>query len=288
MATSSSQACASFALNLRRVLAGLRRVPAVFVLIGLACSSMAWAVPTQEAKRVSARVDNAKRQVIPGHLPRWAAAEGDLGVLDAKVQFRNLTVLLSRSAAREAAFQKRLADQQNPASPSYHKWLSPYEVGRQFGPSTKEVNAVSQWLRSQKLQVTSVSPDNMRINFSGSSGAIAHALGTEFHTYKVATRKGVDERIAVNREPSVPAVLAPVIAAFYGLATERLVADDNSVEYNAGTNLHLMTPANFNTIYDVSIAQTHGYNGTGVKVAVISASRVGFAPAASSARMSGS
>src|ERR1039458_8142632 len=40
-----------------------------------------------------------------------------------------LTLVLSRSPQQEAAFQQFLAEQQNPASPTYHHWLTPPRSG---------------------------------------------------------------------------------------------------------------------------------------------------------------
>ncbi len=107
-----------------------------------------------------------------------------------------------------------------PSSPRYQQWLTPQQVGEQFGPTDHDVSAVTQWLASQGLRVDAVSPDRTRVTFSGASGRIGRALGTEFHRYKVHTGKGDEEWLSVSSEPEVPAALAPVITGFSGLSEE--------------------------------------------------------------------
>jgi len=214
------------------------------------------------------------RHVITGHVPRWADPSGDLGVLK-DTQLTNLTVVLARPAERQAAFDKFLNGQRNPSSPSFHKFLSPQQLGEQFGPAQTDVTAVTAWLTAQDLKVTGVSPDRIRITFNGSSNAIAAAFGTEFHTYKVHTGPNSAEvRMSTNTDPSVPAAIAPSILAISGLSTEVLTSAENHTETILGVNHHVMTPTTFSVQYDLKPAYNAGYTGTGVKVAVIGLSRV--------------
>jgi len=91
--------------------------------------------PAQSAA-VTSPADNAENTVVlPSHHPQWANPENDLGPLAPNSSLDSLTVVLSRSPQQEQAFRQFLADQQNPASPSYHHWLTPDQVGARFGLS---------------------------------------------------------------------------------------------------------------------------------------------------------
>ncbi len=69
--------------------------------------------------RIAARPDLNAMTRLPGHVPSWATAGNDAGAVPDNTPLR-LTLVLSRAPEREAAFQKLLADQQNPGSSAYH------------------------------------------------------------------------------------------------------------------------------------------------------------------------
>ncbi|MDR3735253.1 MAG: Ig-like domain repeat protein [Acidobacteriaceae bacterium] len=249
----------------------LRFFPRILAVKAALCLSFVTAAALAIQPQPS-QIPPANRQVITGHIPRWADPSGDLGVLK-DTQLTNLTVVLARPAASQAAFDKFLSGQRDASSSSFHKYLSPQQVGQQFGPAQSDVASVTAWLTTQGLKVTGVSPDRTRITFNGSSTAIAHAFGTEFHSFRVHVKDGAEIRMAVVSEPSVPANL-PAIAAISGLATEPLVSGDHSVDTILGTNHHVMTPTTFAVQYDLTPSYNAGYDGSGVRVAVIGLSRV--------------
>ncbi len=87
----------------------------------------------QNASLPSRQVNLAQVRVLPNHRPRWADSANDLGALPADQVVDQMTLVLSGSPEQELAFEKFLADQQNPASTNYHHWLSPAEIGERFG-----------------------------------------------------------------------------------------------------------------------------------------------------------
>jgi subtilase family serine protease len=262
-----------------------RSALAVAVLLMLVAAGVR-AQTSAQADRVTAAVDVREARQLKGHVPRWASKKDDLGAVSADEQLDNLTVLLARSSERQAAFEQLLADQQNPASARYHQWLTPQQVGEQYGPTQNDIDAVTTWLTGQGLRVDAVTPARTMITFSGPSGRVARALGTEFHRYKVRVGAEAQTRIAVSREPSVPAALAAVIAGFSGLSEERLVPHSHVMEvptpqtegglrpeYTSGS-YHYLAPGDFATIFDINTVYNAGVTGSGVKVAIIGRSRV--------------
>ena len=59
-----------------------------------------------------------------------------------------MLLVLKRSPEQESALQKLLDDQQDKSSPNYHKWLTPEDFGKQFGPADSDLQAVTTWLQS--------------------------------------------------------------------------------------------------------------------------------------------
>jgi pseudomonalisin len=102
-----------------------------------------------------------------------------------------------------------LAEQQNPASPNFHKWLKTGEFFHRFGPTVAEKKAVAGWLISEGFEVTESAPSHIAF-----SGSIAQAQRT--FALKIA-RFGSAGAFGNTSDPFVPARFAPVISAITGL-----------------------------------------------------------------------
>src|SRR6185503_12914431 len=81
----------------------------------------------------------------------WARQESDAGAVNPALRLTHLTLILKRPAERQRAFEDLLRAQVDPASPQFHHWLSPGEVGERFGAMPGDVAMVSGWLRDQGL-----------------------------------------------------------------------------------------------------------------------------------------
>ena len=88
-----------------------------------------------------------------GSVPREVAGARDIARLEGSVRLdRVILVLLQRDAAGLA---RLLAEQHDPASPDFHRWLSPAEFERRFGASDGDVATLVGWLESHGLDVES-------------------------------------------------------------------------------------------------------------------------------------
>ena len=223
----------------------------------------------QSANRILQAVDTSRLQALPNHHPMWASAENNIGPAPADLHLNQLTLVLSRSPRQEQAFELLLADQQNPASPEFHRWLTPDEVGQRFGLSDQDIATVTTWLQSQGLHVNWVAPSRIFIGFGGTAADIGRAFQTEIHYYKV---NGV-QRISVNSSPMIPAALAPAIKAIRGLysideqpANHIDVVQSASPQMNGSSGSHYIAPADFDLIYDVP----NGSTGAGIAIGIVS------------------
>jgi subtilase family serine protease len=218
-------------------------------------------------------VDAGSLAVLAHHHPLWADAANDLGSLPAEQKMGPMSLVLNRSAQQEAALQKLLADQQNPASPEYHRWLTPGEFGDRFGISESDLSAVKSWLTASGLHLDRVSAGRNFIDFSGSAGAVASAFHSEPHSYKV----NGETRFALATEAQIPAALLPAIKAVRGLYSlsdqpmhaATLVSRDGPL-FDSNSGNHFLTPNDFSTIYDVP----SNYTGAGVTIAILGRARV--------------
>jgi subtilase family serine protease len=266
--------------------ASLRISLTVALVLGLWAGGAAWSQvkANVQANRIATPADLGPMMQLTGHVPRWATAANDRGEIAASRPIR-LTLLLSRSAARQAAFEQMLADQQNPHSRHYRQWLTPAEVGERFGPTPDDVAAVQGWLRGQGFEVRAVAPSRIFVEALGPASAVARALSTSLHLF--GGGRG-EERVAAASEPAVPMSLASVVVGVEGLtelpvrpyhglaqAAPRSVEGAQEPRFTGdGGQVHYVFPGDFARIYDVSAATNAGYNGSGVRVAVIGRSRI--------------
>src|SRR4051812_44428341 len=102
--------------------------------------------------RVVDRVDSTRRTVVRGNRHPQALAANDQGAVDPALELHDVTVLLRP----DASLENFLREQQDPKSPNYRKWLTPEQFGERFGLTARDIDQVTQWLRSEGLQVGDV------------------------------------------------------------------------------------------------------------------------------------
>lgn len=224
--------------------------------------------------RIATPFDSARVQALPNHHPLWANLANDAGPLAAGEPAPALTLVLARSPEREQAFQQLLADQQNPASPDFHRWLSAAEIGERFGLSDADIGAITGWLEAQGLRVSWIAPGKTFIGFGGVAGDVNRAFHTELHNYRVNGKT----LASVASDPMIPEALAPVIKGIGGLYTveeqplsRAVPAPVENPEVTFGGSYYI-GPADFDTIYDVPPA----YTGAGVTIGIVGRSRTDF------------
>lgn len=97
----------------------------------------------------------------------------------------------------QAALEKLLAAQQDPASPEYHHWLSGAEFNRRFGPTAAQIDAVRNWLADAGFVVAKVDRRSRTITVKGSVATAEAAFATEIVTN--------GSNYGNTSDPSVPA-----------------------------------------------------------------------------------
>jgi len=251
----------------------------ILLISSVLLAAAVFAVPDLSAQghnRITQPVDTSSAQALPNHHPFWASPANNIGSVPPDLPLDQLTLVLSRSPQQEAAFQQFLAEQQNPASPNYHHWLTPAEVGQRFGLSDQDIAAITGWLQSQGLHVNWVSPSRIFVGFGGSAANIGLALQSELHYYNV---NGA-QQISISSDPMIPQALVPAIKAVHGLYT----IDEHPL-YQAGgmqsvspletanSGNHYLAPVDFATIYDLPASLT----GAGITIGIVDRSRTNFA-----------
>lgn len=246
-----------------------------------------------EPLRVNQVVDN--RNVTPlgnTHLALLNQLKSTGNVPDS-MPMNHMHLILRQSAARAAALELLTAAQHDPASPMFHKWLTPAQFGEYFGVEDADIAAVTGWLTSQGFVVNGVYPDKLQIDFSGTAGQVRNA----FHTQESRYTFNHASHIANDRDISVPSALRNVVVGVAGLnnfrpqpqhtppevgqfdpATQRFkVLESASTTAKAVTPFAVpfvggvrgFVPYDMNVMYDTSDLYRKGITGKGITIAVV-------------------
>ena len=258
-----------------------------FVLVGSFASAQQPIVPS----RILEPVDETKLTILKGNIHRLARPQFDRGAAPPDLPMNRMLLVLKRSPEQEAALQKLLDDQQDKASSSYHKWLTPEQFGLKFGPDDQDIQAVTSWLQSHGFQIAKVAKGRNVIEFSGTASQVQEALHSAIHRYVV----NGEEHWANANDPAIPSALTPVVAGVLTLHNfvkkpmlhmleqripAKLVSQGEGkppkVTFPGSPAFHALGPADFAKIYNISPLYTANpaINGTGRTIAVVGRSNI--------------
>ncbi|HEX7817493.1 S53 family peptidase [Dyella sp.] len=196
------------------MLAALAVLPGFALAAGTATTNAVLAdVHTAEAPRVTATVDSRAVTALANTHLALVARTPATGNVEDSLPMNHMQLVLKRSALRQKALDKLIADQHEPSSKKFHQWLTPAQFGQAFGADDADIAAVSSWLKSQGFTVNGVYPNKMQIDFSGTAGMVRQA----FHTQESRYALGKETHIANTGDISVPVALQDVVTGVAGL-----------------------------------------------------------------------
>src|ERR1700738_1473462 len=196
-------------------LSGSRNLLLGAFLLALSCLHSAAQTPTAQSAalqtrdipaRITSAVDETKRVSLPGNVHPLARAEFDRGVAPAELPMQRLLLVLKRSTEQQTALSQLMAEQYNPASPSYHKWLTPEQFGQQFGPADADIQTITAWLQAHGFQVANVAKGRSVAEFSGGVAHVMEAFHTDIHKCVI----NGEEHWPNSSDPQIPSALVPV------------------------------------------------------------------------------
>src|ERR1700722_16449366 len=228
-------------------------------------------------------VDEHQLTVLKGNIHPLARPQFDLGAAPASLPMQRMLLVLKRSPQQEYALRKLLDDQQDKRSPSYHKWLTPEQYGKQFGPTDSDMQAITGWLQSHGFQLGAPTKGRTVLEFSGSASQVQEAFHTAIHKYVV----NGEQHWANSTDPQIPTALAPAVAGVLTLhnflkkpmlhMSEKPVAakvhKGKRPEITLSDGTHALGPYDYATIYH-SPAFSGGVDGGDETIAVVGRSNL--------------
>jgi hypothetical protein len=179
----------------------------------LLCATAAMCQQVAPSIRIVDKIDESNLVTLKGNTHPAANAKNDLGKVSDGLPMTDLILVLSRAPAQQAAFDKFVASQYDSSSANFHQWLTPEQVGENFGPSDTDIATISNWLTGHGFTIGEVTKDHMSIRFSGTAGQVQSTFHTEIHNLQA---KGV-AHIGNMSDPQIPAALSPVVVGVKAL-----------------------------------------------------------------------
>ncbi len=186
-----------------------------FAFLWLAGVTLSWpalaVVPaTPEAVPLVSAADVRDADTLPvrGEVSAMVGISKDLGRVADGMAMPQLTLVLKRSAARQAALDHLVRAQLSRGNPAFRKWVRPEELFPAFGPAPEDIATVTQWLAAHGFTVNGATADGMTIRFAGTAGQVEAAFQTEIHAL---SHRG-EAHFANVTEPKIPRALSPVVA----------------------------------------------------------------------------
>lgn len=229
-------------------------------------------VATAPAKAARPSIDDGDRVATRGAPSPEIVRHPDLGPSDPALPVERATLVLAPRAGASADLSRLLAAQVDPASPDYHRWLTPEEFGRRFGVDDDALAAILDWLQAHGFAVDEVAAGRQWVSFSGTAGSIAEAFAAPMHDF--AGEEGVVRHAAVSN-PTIPRALAPYVRGVLSLsdfprkrsALRRRPVPRPDINFMEGD--HGLGPADFAVQYHVEPLYDLGIDGAGVSIAVV-------------------
>ncbi len=157
--------------------------------------------------RITQVIDDSVLTTLKGNVHPLARPQYDKGPANPSLPADRMQLVLQRSPGQEIALRQVLGSLQDPNSPQYRKWLTPEQLGAQYGVSDADIQTVSTWLASQGFKVGKVNKAKTIVEFSGSVGQLQTAFHTQIHNFAV----NGEQHLANLSDPQIPAALAPVV-----------------------------------------------------------------------------
>jgi len=148
----------------------------------------------------------------------------------------------------ERGLRALIARQQDPASPDYHRWLTPEEFGRRFGATPRDLRRVSRWLANEGCRVKRFKGRRL-LRCTGPA-----KLESSPEIAAIAARPmGLDDPIPTTQHLETRSVLDGMIG---------------------------LSPAEFTRVYDLESIREAGVDGAGQTIGIVTFSQIDAADVA--------
>lgn len=252
----------------------MRRFRLVLVLALLAAPVFAQSDALLPQGHVPARplitepVSRARMATVPGAIHPDLQVYRDLGRAADLLPMEHIQLLLRRSPERQAALDALVEAQQDPRSPSYRHWLTPQQIGAEFGPAETDLQSVRAYLEGEGFRVNRISRSGMFVDFSGTAAQVARSFNSQIHTLQSPAG---ERRFGAVTAAALPQSLLPAVQGFVSLSSipPHPLSHPAQPQYLDSDSHYDVSPQDFYAIYGAGLPINSGYNGQGQTIALL-------------------
>ena len=168
----------------------------------------------------------------------------------------------------------------NPHSPLYRKFLTPQQIGNQFGASATDTTAVASYFQKNHLNVGTW-PQRLLMVVEGKQADLETAFGTKFGIYRSQTGQ---QFVAPS---SAPHFMQPLAVSALGRIVHENTAHTYFLRPGNAAAFNGMHPSQYARGFDFTGAYGKGYNGSGVSLGIIGTAGISSADLAQMASLTG-
>jgi subtilase family serine protease len=120
----------------------------------------------------------ALAQRIANNVPAGTRQASDLGHVNASAP---MTITVHLQMQNESAFDKEVDALYDPASPTYHRWLTDEDLAK-YAPPKEQAEAVRKELEGHGMQI--LSADSFSVRVRGTAANVESAFNTQIHQFQ--------------------------------------------------------------------------------------------------------
>jgi len=171
-----------------------------------------------------------------------------------------LHLAISMPFADANGMERFVNDVSNPKSPNYRHFITPSQVGQQFGLPQSQVQKVVNFLKAQGMKITLVGQNRLSILADATVGQAQSAFGVQIDEYLSKDKADAADpiRFSFTSNPKVPAELGRTILSINGL------------EDFTRPQKQYLTPSQARTLYGTATMYNGGSTGTGRTIGISS------------------
>jgi subtilase family serine protease len=186
-------------------------------------------------------------------------------------------ITFALTTSSQSALKDYAGSLTDPSSPSYHHWLTPSQVGQQFGASQTEISDVVSYLSKHGLTNISVWPDRLFITAQTTRQNAESAFGVSIHGYNrlaADVSRGLSATYyAPDRKPSIDGSVVSEISAIFGLSNAVQALPRGSLTGASTPDASAagyLDPIDLSNAYNTSSLHNKGLEGAGQTIAIYS------------------
>ena len=259
----------------------LRAALLILCLAGGYSTGFAQALPTvHPLDRIPTEIVKEDRIVLTGNVHPLVQLATASSLADESTELEDLVLVLKPSSEQQNALRELVAEQSQPGSPVFHRFLTPQQYEKQFGVSTQDIATLCVWLESYGMSVKEVPAGSNSILFRGTVQQVSTAFQTEIRHITV----NGEQHLANISDPQIPRAFSAVVDGvlrlhdFHHKALHVVHPETSSpttvMPAFAPAGARWLVPGDYYAIYDINPLLSAGIDGTGESIAVLARSDI--------------